>query len=127
MIATLVLEHLCGTAPVLDFAELSDRLPERPSGSTPPVRVLEQIAEHSKGTIRVAGLTARFDPLANGAAAVAAFNVALPLAKLFDPTLTPAQEQAEVQAKLKRLGEAMASALEAAHRAGEALAVVTGN
>jgi hypothetical protein len=125
MVATLVLEDLCGTAPVLGFAELSDRLPERPSGATPPVRVLEQIAERSKGTIRVAGLTARFDPMADGASAVAAFNVALPLAKLFDPSLTPAQEQAEVQAKLKRLGEAMASALEAAHQAGEALAIVS--
>ncbi len=127
MIATLVLEHLCGTWPVLDFAGLADRLPERPSGSTTPVRVLQQIAEHSKGTIRVAGLTARFDPLANGTAAVAAFNVALTLAKLFDPSLTPAQEQAEVEAKLKRLGEAMAGALEAAHQAGEALAIASGN
>ena len=121
IIATLVLEHLCGEAPALDFGQLHDRLPEQPSGMAPPVQVLERIASRSKGAIRVEAMTARFDPLAAGAPVVEAFNAALPLAKLFDPTLTPADEQAEVQAKLARLGEAMAAALEAAHRTGEAL------
>ncbi len=121
MVATLVLEHLCGAALALDFGQLHDRLPRQAPGATPPVRVLERIAAGSKGAIRVEAMTARFDPLATGAPVVEAFNAALPLAKLFDPTLTPAQEQAEAQAKLTRLGEAMAAALEAANRTGEAL------
>jgi len=127
IIASLVLEHLCGEAPALDFGQLQDRLPEQPSGAPPPVKVLERIASRSKGAIRVEATTARFDPLAAGAPVVDAFNAALALAKLFDPTLTPAEEQAEAQAKLTRLGEAMAAALEAAHRAGEALKTAARN
>jgi len=127
MIATLALEHLCGDAPALDFGQLNDRLPEQPPGATPPARVLGRIASASKGAVRVEAMTARLDPLAVGAPVVEAFNAALPLAKLFDPTLTPAEEQAEAQAKLARLGEAMAAALEAAHQTGEELKTMAGN
>lgn len=127
VIATLVLEHLGGDASALDIGQLRKLLPEQSLDAPSFAKMLERLAASSKGTIRAEGTIARFDPMAAGAPVVDAFNAALPLAKLFDPTLTPAQEQAEAQAKLARLGEAMASALETAHRAGEALRTVAHN
>jgi hypothetical protein len=127
IIAALVLEHLCGEAIALDFGQLQNRLPERLPGAASPIRTLEQIAARSKGAIRIEAAAARFDPLAAGAPVVDAFNAALPLARLFDPTLTPSDEEAEARAKLMRLDQAMAESLEAAHRAGETLKAAAKN
>jgi len=121
LIATLVIERLCGDGPALDLAQLKSRLPEQSPAATPLRELLERIAAASKGTIWIDGMTVRFDPMGAGAPLVDAFNAALPLAELFDPTLTPAQELAEAQAKLARLDHAMTSAVEAAYRAGESL------
>jgi hypothetical protein len=121
VISTLVLDRLFGDSAALDFVQLKSRLPEQSPSATSVEKLLERIATASKGTIWIEGTTARFDPMAADAPLVEAFNAALPLAKLFDPTLTPAQELAEAQAKLARLSHAMTSAEEAAYRAGESL------
>jgi hypothetical protein len=46
------------------------------------------------------------------------------LIRRFDPTITAAHELPELKAKLKRLADAMANALEAAHRTGKILAPI---
>ena len=127
IIATLVLEHLCGDTPSLEIGQLQNRLPRQSAATMPVLKMLERIAAASKGAIRLEGTSARFDPMAGGAPVVEAFNAALPLAQLFDPTLTAAQEPAEAEAKLARLGRAMAAALEDGDRAVETLKQVTDN
>jgi len=59
---------------------------------------------------------AQFNPRAAGAPEVAAFNNALPLLQRFDSTLNDAAELPELRPRLKRSGDAMARAVEAAHR-----------
>lgn len=79
-------------------------------------RIVLELAANSHGAIRFDGATAAFEPLAAGGADVAAFNNALEVMRLFDPALTRANEVAEVRAKLKRLGDAIARALESEHQ-----------
>ncbi len=107
------------------------RLPATHNGALAAVRperamdsLLQVLSERSHGVIRFEGSAARFDPRAAGAPEVAAFNAALGLIQRFDPTITAAEEMPELQAKLKRLADAMADAFEAAHHTGEIIAPV---
>ncbi len=86
--------------------------------------LLAAIAARAGGIIAydAAARTAAFNPRGAGAPEVAAFNAALTLIRRFDATLTPAHERPELNAKLKRLGDAIASALEGAYRNREVLA-----
>lgn len=127
MIDSLVVNHLCAEAPSLTLDALAAAADPADHGGEPPplsawAPLLERIAARSKGTVRLEAGGASFNPLAAGALETAAFNSALALARLFDPTLSGAGEPAELQAQLKRLDDAMAGALESAHRTGEQLA-----
>jgi hypothetical protein len=108
-------------------AELQARLPVHRAALGPavtPARVsaiLTMLADRTRGVIQLDSDGARFDPRGAGAPEVASFNAALPLIRRFDPTITTAHEMPEVRAKLKRLADAMANAMEAAHRTGETL------
>lgn len=127
MIDSLVLDHLCAESPGLTpdallAAAAPDHRGEPACQGSALAALLERIAARSKGTVRLGGGRARFDPLAAGALETAVFNSALALARLFDPTLSGAAEPAELAAQLKRLDDAMAGALESAHHTGERLA-----
>ena len=52
---------------------------------------------------------------------MAAFNRALPLLQRFDAMLSEAAELPEVRTRIRRAGDAMARAVEAAHRVGATL------
>jgi len=120
---TLMLQELCANAAPLGIEDLKARLPalatggDRDAGRT-IADVVREIASRSHGVIQFdsESLTARFNPRAAGGPEVAAFNAARSLACRFDSTLTPAQEMPELRAKLKRLRDSMASALEEALR-----------
>ncbi len=121
LVDTLMLERLGADAPALSPGELRARLPERhgqrgpAAGNAGIAALLEALAARSGGVITFDTRGAQFNPRAAGAPEVAAFNRALPLVRLFDSTLTEAAELPELRAKLKRVGDAMASALERAH------------
>ena len=83
--------------------------------------MLEALAARTGGVIAFDARGAQFNPRAAGAPEVAAFNNALPLLQRFDATLSEAAELPEVRARLKRAGDAMARAVEAAHRVGATL------
>jgi hypothetical protein len=126
IVDTLVLAHFAGDSATLKIAELEARLPRELDESAPSraERVLNGLAERSKGVIRFDSGAARFDPHAAGAPEIAAFNEAIALVRRFDPTIAPAHDVADFKDKLKRLGEAMADSLERAHRASETLAPI---
>lgn len=121
IVDALVLERLGAEAQALSPSELRARLPERhghrgpATGSAGIAAMLEALAAHSSGVITFDARGAQFNPRAAGAPEVAAFNRALPLVRLFDSTLTEATELPELRVKLRRVSDAMASALERAH------------
>jgi hypothetical protein len=78
--------------------------------------VLARIAELTRGVIRFELGAARFDPSFGDSPEVAAFNAALPIAIRFDATLSAARDLPELRAKLMRLDNAMAAALDLAAR-----------
>ena len=128
IVHTLTLRLLTGDSPWLELEELRQRIPafaeEHGSGGLQTLAdLLGWIAPRTHGVIVFdpRAQKACFNPRAAGAPEVAAFNAALPLIKRFDSTLTAAQEMPELKAKLKRLGDAMASALEGAFRNRETL------
>jgi hypothetical protein len=83
--------------------------------------MLDALAARSGGVIAFDATLAQFNPRAAGAPEVAAFNNALPLLQRFDSTLNEAAELPELRTRLKRAGDAMARAVEAAHRVGTTL------
>lgn len=123
IVDTLMLQQLCADAVPLGVEDLKARLPAL---AMPDVReadqtivdIIREIALRARGVIVLdpESLTVSFNPRAAGGPEIAAFNAARPLACRFDSTLTPAHEMPELRAKLKRLGDAMASALEEAFR-----------
>jgi hypothetical protein len=127
MVDTLMLHELAAGAQPLDLDELQARM--RPAAdsargaSQELAKVVAELAAQSEGVIEFnpGSRNVRFNPRAAGAPEVAAFNTALPLLRRFDSTLTPAGDLPELRAKLKRLGDAMASALEGAERNREML------
>ena len=128
IVDVLTLERLAGGARALAPGELRARLPERyqrrgsaPAASAAIAAMLEALAARTGGVITFDARAAQFNPRAAGASEVAAFNNALPLIQRFDATLSEAAELPEVRARLKRAGDAMARAVEAAHRAGATL------
>ncbi len=122
VVDTLMLHELCGEATVLRIEDLNARLPAIDQGVGDAGRVIDAIAKEVASRSRGAILfdpesrQIRFNPRAAGGPELAAFNAVRPLACLFDSTLTPAHGMPELKAKLKRLGDAMANALEGAVR-----------
>ncbi|HLK86139.1 MAG TPA: hypothetical protein VKT27_06480 [Candidatus Binataceae bacterium] len=126
---TLMLEHLSGGR-ALSAAQLHARLAERlrrTAGLRPTAAtiagLLEALDAHSGGVIAYRSQQAWFNPRAAGAPEIAAYNLALPLLRRFDPRLGEAAEPAGLRAGLRQAGEAMARAVETAHRAAAALEV----
>ena len=131
MVDTLALAHIADGSPRLSVVQLQALLPAHRSGMLAPARTAARIGEtltlleqRTGGVIRFESGSLRFEPRSADAPQVAAFNAALPLIHRFDPSITQAHELPELKAKLKRLGDAMASALEAARRTGEILGPV---
>ncbi len=123
----LILEQVTGGR-ALSPAQLRARLRERDRRAAGLQTVAATLAgllgaldEHSGGVIAYRSQQAWFNPSAAGAREIAAYNLALPLLRRFDPRLGEAAERADLSASLKRAGEAMARAVEAAHRAAVAL------
>ncbi|HVB80728.1 MAG TPA: hypothetical protein VNE82_12380 [Candidatus Binataceae bacterium] len=128
IVDALMLERLGGGGRALAPGELRARLPERyrRRGSAPATgaaiaTMLEALAACTGGVIAFAGREGQFNPRAAGAPEVAAFNGALALLQRFDSSLGEAAELPELRTKLKRASDAMARAVEAAHRAGATL------
>jgi hypothetical protein len=126
IVDALMLERLRAGALALSPGELCTRLSERgrrgsPARSAAIATLLEALAARTSGVITFDARGAQFNPRAAGAPEVAAFNNALPLIQRFDSTLGEAAELSELRARLKRLGDAMARALEGAHRVAAAL------
>jgi hypothetical protein len=128
IVDTLALRLISGDSPWLELEELRACIPafaeEHGHGVLPVLAdLLGRIAPRTRGVIVFdpQSQKASFDPRGAGAPEVAAFNAALPLIRRFDSTLTAAQEMPELKAKLKRIGDAMASALEGAFRNRETL------
>jgi len=123
IVDTLVAAHVAQGSPRLSLSRLQALLPSHWSGMLAPARTVARISallttleERTGGVVRFDSDTVRFDPHGAGAPEVAAFNAALPLIQRFDPSITEAAELPEVKAKLKRLEDAMANALEAARQ-----------
>ncbi|MGZ6213301.1 MAG: hypothetical protein ACXWNU_12845, partial [Candidatus Binataceae bacterium] len=128
IVDALMLERLSGRAEALSLAELRAHLPERyqrrgpaSAASAAIAAMLEALAARTAGVIVFDTREAQFNPRAAGAPEVAAFNRALPLLQRFDAMLTEAAELPEVRARIRRAGDAMARAVEAAHRVGATL------
>jgi hypothetical protein len=128
IVDALMLERLGGDDGALSPSELRARLPERllrrgaaSAASGAIAAMLEALAARTGGVIAFDARGALFNPRAAGAPEVAAFNSALALLQHFDSTLCEAAELPEVRARLKRAGDAMARAVEAAHRVSATL------
>ena len=128
IVDVLMLERLGGGARALAPGELRARLPSAtsvaapsPAASAAIAAMLQALAARTGGVITFDARAAQFNPRAAGASEVAAFNNALPLIRRFDAMLGEAAELPEVRARLKRASDAMARAVEAAHRAGATL------
>ena len=128
IVDALMLERLIGNAQALAPGELRTRLPQRYQrrGSATAANVaiaamLEALAVRTGGAITFDSHAAQFNPRAAAASEVAAFNNALSFLRCFDSTLSEAAELSEARIGLKRAGDAMTRAVEAAHRIGEIL------
>ncbi len=131
---TLVANHLSAPGADLEINELRSRLPREVSGDERRAETMTladsllALASRSRGAIACDAerRVASFDPRGAGAPEVAAFNAALPLVRRFDSTLGEAGEKSELEARLKRLGDAIASALEGAYRNRDLLVAAMG-
>ena len=131
LIDTLVLSHLSGTVAALRLEQLRARL-DGPAVNGVGVNLTESLAAlaaRSRGVIvyDADASTAAFNPNGAGAPELAAFNSALALATCFDATLTAAHDLLDLKPRLKRLADAMASALESACRNRDTLAAALGD
>ncbi|HEY9157827.1 hypothetical protein [Candidatus Binatus sp.] len=129
IIDSLIMENVCGGTAALAIEELQSRVPMVARGGTADERtlaavraLLRRLEVSTGGVIRFETDAARFDPEAAGAPELAAFNAALELARRFDPRLTLVRDRDGLGASLKRLGAAMAGAVEAAIRTRNLLA-----
>src|SRR5208282_3378241 len=123
IIDSLIMEEVCGGTAALAINELKSRVPIVARGGTADERTLAAVREMLRrlevstgGVIRFETDAARFDPEAAGAPELAAFNAVLELARRFDPRLTLARDREGLDARLNRLEDAMALAVEAATR-----------
>jgi hypothetical protein len=123
IVDVLMLERLGVGARALSPGELRARLPQhyRRGGSASAASaaiaaMLEALAARTGGVITFEARGAQFNPRAAAASEVASFNRALALIQRFDSTLIEAAEPPQVRTRLKRAGEVMARAMEAAHR-----------
>jgi hypothetical protein len=129
IVDALLLQWLNGSAGALSPDELRTRIPEQPyqrQGSyavadAAIATMLGALAARTGGVISFDARGAQLNPRAAGAPEVAAFNNALPLLQRFDSTLPEAAELHDLRARLKRAGDAMTRAVEAAHRVGTIL------
>jgi hypothetical protein len=128
IVDALMLERLGGNQRPLSPGKLRACLPERHRrrGSAAAAdgaiaAMLEALAARTSGVIVFDARGSQFDPRAAGAPEVAAFNNALALIRRFDSTLAEAAELSELRTRLRQAGDAMARAVEAAHRTGAML------
>jgi hypothetical protein len=129
IIDSLIMENACGGTAALAIEELHSRVPMVARGAAAdkltlaPVReLLRRLEVSTGGVIRFETGAARFDPDAAGAPELAAFNLAMPLARRFEPRLALVRDRQGLAASLKRLEAAMAAAVEAAIRTRDVLA-----
>lgn len=119
---SLALHALSADAEPLELRDLALHIPaivaDRICTPGALAEALREVALRSHGAILLGSdsSTATFNPRAVGGPEVVAFNAAQALMRRFDSTLIPAQELSEVKAQLKRLGQAMANALEETFR-----------
>lgn len=119
LVETLVLDHLYGQSVNLPLDQLRSRLslPDhtgRGAGTPELKQALTVLAARSRGIVvydRQAE-TVGFNPHGAGAAEVAMFNAALALVRCFDPDQTALEDLRDLKERMKRLGAAMAAALE---------------
>ncbi len=129
IIDSLIVEKVCGGEKAIAIEELKSRVPMVARGGLPNAKATPELRElvrrleiSTGGVIRFETDAARFDPDAAGAPELAAFNGALALARRFDPTLTIARDREGLRARLERLDEALAVAVEGGIRTREVLA-----
>jgi len=112
MIDTLVLHSLSGTVR-LKVGAIVPRLRDGTAFADGDAdSLMAELAGLTDGIIAYEAGAARFNPSSGGTPAIAAFNAAIGLVRRFDQSLTAAAERPELNAKLRRLADAMASALE---------------
>ena len=128
IVDALMLERLGGGEQPLSPGELRARLPERHRrrGSVAAVNgaiaaMLEALAARTGGVVAFGAQGALFNPRAAGTPEIAAFNSALALIQRFDSAIDEAAEMPELRPRLRRAGEAMARAVEAAYHTGATL------
>jgi hypothetical protein len=117
IIDSLIVERACGGSSAIALEELKARVPTAAvsAQATPVLReLLRRLEVATGGVIRFETDGARFDPDAAGVPELAAFNAALPLARRFEPRLTIARDRPGLDARLERLDDAMALAVEGA-------------
>lgn len=124
MVDVLMLRSLAGEPP-LAVGDLARRVLSMPGSDGPsPAEILTELASRSRGVIVLDAKSdaASFDAAAAGAPWLASFSAASDLIRKFDSTLEPARDVRELKALIRRLGGAMADALERACRNREILA-----
>ena len=128
IIDALAFENLSGGLAPITIPELESRVSmlahvgAAESWTLPMLReLLRQLEQHTAGIIRFESDAARFDPGAAGTPEVAAYNASLELLQLFDSSLTAAHDTLELEARYRRIDEALAIAIEGANRTREAL------
>ncbi len=126
IVRTLALAYLCEPAPALEIDQLWSRLPaagaaSQAASSNGAVQELRELAQRSAGAIRVTPVGAAFAPARESSPDIEAFNRAVALLKLFEPTLSEVGTDAELSAGMERLAEALSDLIEEAHEVNEAL------
>ncbi len=132
LVDTLVLNHLSGSLAALPLDQIRARLGVADGNGAAGSGLTESLAAlaaRTRGVIvyDAQAYTAGFNPRGAGAPEVAAFNTALVVVRCFDSTLTAAHDLPELKARLKRLADAMAIALEDACRNRDTLAAAMGD
>jgi hypothetical protein len=127
IVETLIGAQLSAPGAALALDALGGRVPMLAEGTgawnEPAVaELIRRLAAASSGAIELAGDGARFNPAAGSAPEVTRFNSALPLARRFIPALNAVRASDELAPALRRLGDAMANAVETASRTRSALA-----
>jgi hypothetical protein len=129
IVRTLALAHLCGKAPALELDELAQLLPpshaprmdRNKTGAERLAGILPELARLSSGAIAISPAGAVFVPAHADGADLERFNRALPLLRLFDPALAPAERKSQVDQELERLDRALSNLIEEAHGVIDAL------
>jgi hypothetical protein len=126
IVRTLAIAYLCEPAPALEIDQLWSRLPPagvapRAASSSGAFEELQTLAERSAGAIQVTPAGAAFVPASESTPDIEAFNRAIALLKLFEPTLVEVHSVSELPVAKARLVEALSNLIEEARVVNEAL------